>query len=158
MFATASISASIKTNQFDVYNYIQTQFTIIKNLNAFTTYSIIPGKDLITISNIIMDCIEKLGDTSALYIRKINDVNISSITIDQLQKMQQTHDELIITIKKFNIISSDITYVYQNDYSQDAINHMHWDIINRYKMLIFEIIDLIKRLNVYVELVKNKIN
>ncbi len=162
MFATASVSTTVKTNPFEVYNHIQTQFTSIKNLNAFNTYTIIPANDLITISNIVMDCVERLGDISALYIKKTNDSNISVVTIDQLQKMHQTHNELITTIKKFNLISSDITDsmkdIFQNNFSQDAVSYMYWDIINRYKLLIFEIIDSIKKLNVYVELVKNKIN
>ncbi len=160
MFATATTVA--KPTPFDVYNHIQSQFISIKNLNAFTTYTAIPANDLITISNITMDCVERLGDVSALYIKKTHDSNISVVTVDQLQKMHQTHNELISTIKKFNLISSDITNsmkdIYQNNFSQDAINYMYWDIINRYKLLIFEIIDTIKKLNVYVELVKNKIN
>jgi hypothetical protein len=161
MFANSII---IKTNPFDVYNHIQTQFISIKNLNAFTSYTVIPANDLTTISNVVMDCVERLGDVSALYIKKINDSNISVITIDQLQKMHQTHNELIATIKKFNLISSDITnntkYIIQNNFNQDSIiiNYIYWDIINRYKLLIFEIIDSIKKINVYVELVKDNLN
>lgn len=160
MFAVATNVA--KPNPFDVYNHIQSQFISIKNLNAFTTYSVIPAGDLITISNITMDCVERLGDVSALFIKKTHDSNIAVVTVDQLQRMHQTHNDLISTIKKFNLISSDITNsmkdIYQNNFSQDAINYIYWDIINRYKLLIFEIIDTIKKLNVYVELVKNKIN
>ena len=161
MFTTANISTIGKTNYFDVYNYIQTQFTSIKNLNAFKTFTVIPTNDLITISNILMDCVERLGDISAFYIKKTNDQNISVATVDQLQKMYQIHNELIILISKFTLISSDILNsmkdIYQNNFGQDTINYIYWDIINRYKLLIFEIIDCIKKLNVYVELIKNKL-
>ncbi len=164
MFASnsSSISTIIKTNPFDVYNHIQTQFITIKNLNAFALYRAIPDNELITISNTVMDCVERLGDVSALYIKKINDSSISVLTIDQLQKMQQIHNDLIATIKKFNLISSDITNntkdIFQYNFNPEAMNYINWDIINRYKLLIYEIIDSIKKINVYVELVKNNLN
>ena len=162
MFSSSSVSTVIKENPFEIYNHVQTQFLTIKNLNSFQTYTIISSNDLIIISNILTDCVDQLGDVSALYISKINNSNISVLTVDQLQKMHQLHNELIETIKKFNLISLDITNnikeIHRTNYTQDIINYTHWDIINRYKFIILEIIDSVKKLNVYVELVKNKIN
>lgn len=155
-------SNSVKVSPFEIYNHVQTQFTSIKTLNSFQTYTIISSNDLITISNIVSDCVHQLGDISALYISKINDSNISVHTVDQLQKMYLLHNELIDNINKFGLISMDISNnvkeINKFNLTQDTIYYIYWDICNRYKLVILQILESIKKLFIYVDLVKNNIN
>ncbi len=154
-------TTNYKPNPFEVYNLVSTQFTNIKNLNSFINYTVIPPNELINISNISVDLMEKLGDISVLYITKINNQTLPNGTIEQLQKMSKIHEQLLELIISFNKISSDITNgfkeTYTKSFNQDIINYVFYDIINRYKVIICQIIDTIKKLNAYVELVKNKI-
>jgi len=87
-----------------IYNYIYQQFIIIKNSNSFNTYTLISPSDLILISNIIMDCVDNMGDLSSLYINKLNNVSISSINTSHLNKIIILHDELFEKIYNFNNI------------------------------------------------------
>ena len=104
----SSINLNRTNNHNDIYNYIYQQFITIKNSNSFNTYTIISPSDLILISNIIMECIDKLGDLSTIYINKLNNSNISSINMTYLTKMLSIHDNLFEKIYTFNNISSDI--------------------------------------------------
>jgi hypothetical protein len=158
MFSTNTV----KVNPFEIYNTIQTNFTSIKNLTCFVNYTMIPPTDLITISNVTLDCVDKLGEMSVLFVKKINDSSISVSTIEKLQRMKEIHDEMINHINKFNLISSNIsdryTEICANNLNQDAINYIYYDIVNRHKLILYQIFDCIKRINVYVTLVKDKIN
>lgn len=158
----SSTSSVVKVNPFDVYNTVLTNFTSIKNLACFSNYTAIPPNDLITISNITMDCVDKLSEMSILFIKKIHDSNVSVSTIEKLHEMKKIHDELIGYINKFNLISSNIsdrfTEICANNLNQEAINYIYYDIINRHKLIVFQIFDSIKRINIYIGLVKDKIN
>ena len=158
MFSTNTV----KVNPFEIYNTVQINFTSIKNLVCFANYTMINPADLITISNITLDCVDKLGEMSVLFVKKINDSTISVSTIEKLQRMKEIHDEMINYINKFNLISSNIsdryTEICANNLNQDAINYIYYDIMNRHKLILYQIFDCIKRLNVYVTLVKDKIN
>ena len=151
-----------KVNPFDIYNTVQANFTSIKNLACFVNYTMIAPNDLITISNITLDCVDKLGEMSVLFVKKTNDSSISVSTIEKLQRMKEIHDEMINHINKFNLISSNIsdrfTEICANNLGQDAVNYIYYDIMNRHKLILYQIFDCIKRLNVYVTLVKDKIN
>ena len=155
-------SSSVKVNPFDYYNHVETQFISIKNLNSFQNYTLISSNDLITMSNIISECVENLGDISVFYINKTNNSTISVHTVDQLQKMYQLHNELIDSINKFSMISLDITNnlkeINKNNFNQEMINYIYWDIVSRHKLIILKILELIKKLYVYVDLVKKEIN
>ena len=151
-----------KPNPFGVYNHIQVQFNTIKSCDAFINYLIIPPAELIGISNITLDCVEKLGEVSSLYIKKIHDPSLSVVTVDQLSKMLEIHNELLEKLYKFNSISLDISNnmkdIGQYNFNQEIQNYMNYDVINRHKLLILQILDTIKRINVYVDIVKNKLN
>lgn len=155
-------SSNIKPNQFEVYNVVQTNFINIKNLNCFNVFTIIPPSELLNISNVTLDSVDKLSDISAILVKKINDSSLSVVTNEILTKMQIVHNELLDRLAKFNLISLDISDNYkiicQTNLNQEAINYMYYDIINRYKLIIIQILDCIKRLNVYVSLIKDKIN
>jgi hypothetical protein len=152
----------VKPNPFDVYSTVNEHFKSIKNLNAFVNYTVIAPADLITISNITFECVDKLGDLSAFYIKKINDSSISVSTADKLQRMYDVHNELLAYIYKFNLISANISdrfsEILTNNLNQDAVNFIYYDIINRHKLLIHQIFDSIKKLNIYVGIVKDKLN
>jgi len=154
--------SSVKVNPFDYYNHVETQFISIKNLSSFQNYTIISSNDLIIMSNIINNCVENLGDISALYVSKINNSKISVHTVDQLQKMLLLHDDLIDNITKFSSISLDITTnlkeIQKNNFNQEIINYIYWDIISRHKLIVVKVLEIIKKLLVYVDLVKNEIN
>ena len=154
-------ASSVKVNSFTTYNHVETQFISIKNLNSFQNYTIISSNDLITISNIVSGCVDQLGDISAFYISKINNSKLSVHTVDQLQKMLQLHDDLIDNINKFGSISLDITNnvkeIHKNNFNQEIVNYIYWDIISRYKLVIIKILEILKKLMVYIDLVKNEI-
>lgn len=162
MFSSNIVYNVVKENPFDIYNHVQTQFTSIKNLNSFQIYTIISSNDLIIISNIISDCIDQLGNISVLYISKTNDSKISVHTVDQLHKMYQLHNDLIDNISKFSLISLDITNnikeIHKNNLNQEIVNYIYYDITSRYKLIILKILEIIKKLNVYIILVKDEIN
>ena len=42
--------------------------------------------------------------------------------------------------------------------NQEVINYANFDLINKYKQIIYKIIGLIKRIGVYVEILKPKLN
>ena len=155
-------SSSVKVNPFDYYNHVETQFISIKNLNSFQNYTMISSNDLITMSNIISECVENLGDISVFYINKTNNSTISVHTVDQLQKMYQLHNELIDSINKFSSISLDITNnikeIHKNSFTQEIVNYIYWDIISRHKLIVVKILEILKKLMVYIDLVKNEIN
>ena len=113
------------------------------------------------ISNITIECIDKLSEISSFYIKKTNDATISMSTIDKVHKMNDIHNELLNNIYKFNSISSDVTNkyidIFTKNLSQDVINYIYYDIINRYKMIIYQIFDSINKINVFVGFVKDKI-
>ena len=155
----SSVNLNGTNNPHDIYNYIYQQFITIKNSNSFNTYTIISPSDLILISNIIMECIDKLGDLSSIYINKLNNSNISSINMTYLTKMSSIHDNLFDKIYKFNNISSDILIglkeINDKKLNQDTINYIYYDIINRYKLIIYQIFNLLKSIISYITLTKD---
>ena len=54
--------------------------------------------------------------------------------------MQVIHAELLDKLAKFNLISLDISDNFKNicssNLNQETINYMHYDVINRYKIII----------------------
>jgi hypothetical protein len=162
MFSSNIVYNVVKEDPFNIYNYVQSHFISIKNLNSFQAYTIISSNDLIIISNIISDCIDQLGNISVLYISKTNDSKISVHTVDQLHKMYQLHNDLIDNISKFSLISLDITNnikeIHKNNLNQEIVNYIYYDITSRYKLIILKILEIIKKLNVYIKLVKDEIN
>ena len=152
----------IKPNPFEQYINIMNQFQSIKNLPSFINYTVLQPNDMIQISNITIESVDILSDLSTHYIKKINDMSISVSTNEKLQKMFDIHNELLNLIYKFNSLSSIISERYieinANNLNQETINYIFFDIINRYKMIIYQIFDCIKKLNVYATIVKDKLN
>ncbi len=154
-------TTNYKQNPFEIYNIVLANITNIKNVSSFSNFTVIPATELITISNTIMDCVDKLCDISVLYINKINNQTLPNGTIEQLKSMSLLHEKLLEQFYSFNKISSDITEGFKESYTktlnQEIINYIFYDIANRYRMIILQIIESLKKLNSFVELVKNKI-
>jgi len=69
---------------------------------------------------------------------------------------------LIDSINKFSSISLDITNnikeIHKNSFTQEIVNYIYWDIISRHKLIVVKILEILKKLMVYIDLVKNEIN
>ena len=163
MFSTTSV---VKPNPFENYNLVLAHFQTIKNLNSFNNNVAISPADLITISNNVTDSIEKLSEISILYIKKNNDSTISVTNIEKLKIMYELHNELMNHIYNFGKISADVVdgmkdisqYNMNLQHVGDISSYIYYDIINRYKIIILKIFEVIKRLNTYANIVKDKIN
>lgn len=151
-----------KSHSLDTYNYVLTQITSIKSIGSFTNFSQISGQDLISISNITFDCLDKLSEVSVFIERKLSDVNLNELTLAQLAKMSDLDTQIYEQINLFNRITHDSALLAKDTavgtMNQDVINYINFDIINKYKQIIFKIIMLLKKINVYVEILKPKIN
>ena len=152
---------SNKVNHFEIYDHINNEFTAIKNLDPFINYTGISPTDLITIANITFTSIDKLGDLSAIYVKKINESCISVSTVEKIQRMYDIHNELLGHMYKFNTISSNVSDRFMeisvNNLNKDVINFINYDIINRHKLTIYMILDSIKKLKVFMGILKDKI-
>ncbi len=151
-----------KPHLFDTYNVVLTQFASIKSLGSFTNFSQIHGQELMSICNISFDCIDKLSEVSGFIERKLNDQSLNQATLSQLTKLEDLHEKLNKEIYQFVNITDDMKLFAQNtaqgNLNQEVINYIIFDLINKYKQIILKIFTLIKRINVYVELLKPKLN
>lgn len=142
--------------EFNIYSDIQSHFLNIKTLSLFNNSLEKILSEFIIINNISIESVEKLGDLSTIYIKKINDQSISSLNITKLNKMFEKHFDLISKIIKFNNIfnelSINIKQIKTIDLSQEQIEFTFSEIFNRYKLQIFEIISDIKIINTYLTL------
>ena len=149
-----------KPSPLEIYNVILTQFQSIKNTNYFVNYTAIPPGDLLGMSNTVADSIEKLGELSSLYVRKHNDGVISVSTIEKMKCMYDLHNELLTQLHTFGKISSyvvdGIKDITSNNMNADLTSYIHYDIINRHKLIILQILDSIKKINVYCTILKDK--
>lgn len=151
-----------KPHTFDTYNVVFSQFTSIRSLGSFTNFSQIHGQELMSICNISFDCLDKLSEVSGFIERKLNDQSLNQATLSQLSKLEDLHEKLNKEIYQFVNITDDMKLFAQNtaqgNLNQDVINYIIFDLINKYKQIILKIFTLIKRINVYVELLKPKLN
>ncbi len=151
-----------KPHTFDTYNVVLSQFTSIRSLGSFTNFSQIHGQELMSICNISFDCIDKLSEVSGFIERKLNDQSLNQATLSQLIKLEDLHEKLNKEIYQFVNITDDMKLFAQNtaqgNLNQEVINYIIFDLINKYKQIIFKIFTLLKRIIVYVELLKPKLN
>ena len=148
-----------KLSPLDTYNTILVQFQTIKNSKSFINYTLILPTELLSISNIVLDTIEKLSELSSLYIKKHNEFTISVSTLDKIKCMYELHNELLVHIYNFAKISSCVVDG-MKDISMingivDFTSYIYYDIINRHKLIILQIFDTIKKINVYCTILKD---
>lgn len=151
-----------KPHSLDIYGYIFTKFNEIKSIDSFINYSQIQGKDLITICNISFDCLDKLLEVTDFIEKKLNDSNLNEIIIGQLNKTNNLNNLLHEQIYLFNNIAHDITVLVKDNteqmLNQEVLNYINFDLITKYKQIIYKIFSVIKKINIYVELLKPKLN
>jgi hypothetical protein len=152
-----------KPNLFDTYQYIlHQQFQSVLNLPSFTSFCPLSPDELISIGQCIIECFTKLGDLSEFYIKKINDINTAVNVSERLQKMLSIHNELLEWIRKFSCISSDVALnmkeIATKNLSAEISNYIHFDTINKYRTIILQIADCIRRINVYGIILKDKLS
>ena len=151
-----------KSHSLDTYSFVFTKFNEIKSIGSFTNFNQIQGQDLITICNISFDCLDKLSDVSCFIERKLNDSNLNETILGQLNKLDNLNNLLHEQIYLFNYIYHDSSFIVKDivtqSYSQEVINFINFDLITKYKQIIFNIFSIIKKINIYVELLKPKLN
>lgn len=148
----------LPANEFDIYNHIQTQFTNIKGLQSFTNLTGIIFTDFTIIHNVSHECVDKLGDMSLVYIKKINDEMTSNTNIEKLKTMYDIHNHMIDKIVKFNNLTNELSdnlkYTASTTLTADSSKFTFEEIFNRYKLIITTILSDIKKINLYVTMLK----
>jgi len=148
----------VKPNPFEVYqNLLNQQFQSILNLPSFNKFTPITPEELVSIGQCVIDCFTKLGDLSELYIKKTNDINVSVSICERLMKMYTLHNDLLGLIVRFSSISSDVSKNVKENLSQEIASYIWFDTVNKYKTIILQIVDCIRKLNVYSSILKDKI-
>lgn len=150
------------SHSLDTYNFVLTKFNEIRSIDIFTNFNQIQGQDLVTISNISFDCLDKLSNISGFIERKLNDSNLNETVLGQLNKLDNLNNLLHEQIYLFNHIYHDTTLLVKDitnqSHSQEVINYINFDLITKYKQIIYKIFSIIKKINIYVELLKPKLN
>ena len=97
-----------------------------------------------------LDCLEKLSTLSTIYIKKINECNLTNT---KLNTMYDKHLELIAKIIKFNNIhnevSNNLKHLSSLQLTEDQKRFTFDEIFYRYKLNIYEIMSDIKIINTY---------
>lgn len=152
-----------KPHVFEHYNTVMVQFQAINMMDSFKQCIQIQPNELMTISNTITESISKLTEISEFFIRKTNDINVSTSLCDRLQRMAILHHELLSLIYKFSSISTDISEITRiaaiHNFSADGtvFAYMNFDIVNRYRVMNAQLEEILRRLIVYASLLKDKV-
>lgn len=158
-----SISIPPKPHVFEHYNTVLTQFQAFNGMDSFKQYSQIQPNELMIISNTVTESISKLTEISEFFIRKTNDINVSTSICDRLQRMSLLHHELLSLIYKFSSISSDISEMTReatiHNFTADSnvFAYMNFDIVNRYRVMNAQLEEIFRRLIIYASLLKDKV-
>lgn len=155
------INYAQKPNILDTYTFILTKFNEIKSIDSFNNFNKLQGKDLIYICNISFECLDKLSDVSSFIEKKLNDSNLNDTILENLTKVEDLNNLLHEQIYLFNNITYDVTLIVKDEIAQtlhhEVINYINLNLIIKYKQIIYKIINLIKKINIYVELLKPKL-
>ena len=144
-FPTISIN-----NEFNIYIEVETCFTNIKTLSIFTNSQEMTTSNFNVINVVSLNCLEKLGNLSTIYILKINECNLTNT---KLNTMYNKHLDLITKIIKFNNIYNEVSinlkHLSSLELSPEQKQFTFDEIFYRYKLQIYEIISDIKIINTY---------
>lgn len=137
-----------QSNHFADYELVLNNFNQIKHAHFFINYTTISPNDLIILSNIIFDSIDKLDNMSLHFIKK-NREKLSDSLCRKFEKMEREHYFLMEKIGEFNQIHKTImeSQISPNNYSNLFI-------ITKYKFILYQIIGTIKRLIAYADILK----
>jgi hypothetical protein len=164
-----------KKHVFDRYHTILMKFKTIPSLASFSNVNAVSPQDLFTILTIITDSISTMTELSEFFVRhSLPQATTTSISnhfsssqpapqfTERLQKMMTLHDELLEMIYQFSTISQDVAHDMKEatQYTQATmvVGYMNFHIIAKYKIKICKMEDLIRRINVYATLLKDKFN
>ncbi len=150
-----------KPSPFDIYGQLMTQFQNISTLNAFMQHTALQPQELMTITNMLSESVTQLGPLSEFFIKKTNDVNVSVSLCEKLQKMFNLHNELLSHIYKFSEITSDmaknVVDVSARNLKEDVTIYIYFDMIHKYRVILLQIFDCIRRIGAYVAILKDKV-
>ena len=136
--------------EFNLYSEVETCFTNIKTLSIFVNSQEMNTTDFNIINVVSLDCLEKLSTLSTIYIKKINECNLTNT---KLNTMYDKHLELIAKIIKFNNIhnevSNNLKHLSSLQLTEDQKRFTFDEIFYRYKLNIYEIMSDIKIINTY---------
>ena len=136
--------------EFNLYIEVETCFTNIKTLSIFVNSQEMSTTDFNVINVVSLDCLEKLSTLSTIYIKKINECNLTNT---KLNTMYDKHLELITKIIKFNNIhnevSNNLKHLASLQLTEDQKRFTFDEIFYRYKLNIYEIMSDIKIINTY---------
>ena len=136
--------------EFNLYIEVETCFTNIKTLSIFVNSQEMSTTDFNVINVVSLDCLEKLSTLSTIYIKKINECNLTNT---KLNTMYDKHLELIAKIIKFNNIYNEVSlnlkHLSSLELSPEQKQFTFDEIFYRYKLQIYEIISNIKIINTY---------
>lgn len=136
--------------EFNLYTEVETCFTNIKTLSIFVNSQEMSTTDFNVINVVSLDCLEKLSTLSTIYIKKMNECNLTNT---KLNTMYDKHLELITKIIKFNNIynevSNNLKQLASLELSPEQKQFTFDEIFNRYKLNIYEIMSDIKIINTY---------
>lgn len=158
-----AMSVQAKPHVFENYHNVMSQFQTINTFTSFIQCGQIQPNELLSISNIITESIVKMSEISEFFVRKVNDINVSTSLCDRLQRMSLIHQEALSLIYKFSEISSDIaeaariSAVHNISNESNTIAYMNFDIINRYRVMNAQLEEILRRLIVYASLLKDKV-
>jgi hypothetical protein len=150
----SSFSRDIQSNHFADYQSVLNNFNQIKNATFFINYTNLSNNDLIVISNIIFDSIDKL-DLMSLHFIKKNREKLSESLVKKFEKMEREHLLLIEKIGEFNNIVEAFTIFNKTANTQNNFTCVH--IISKYKFVLYQIIGTIKRLIAYADILKERL-
>jgi len=136
--------------EFNLYTEVETCFTNIKTLSIFVNSQEMTTSDFNVINVVSLDCLEKLSTLSTIYIKKMNECNLSNT---KLNTMYDKHLELITKIIKFNNIYNEVSinlkHLASLQLTEDQKRFTFDEIFYRYKLNIYEIMSDIKIINTY---------
>ena len=142
---------AVPQNETELYNYVSTQLNTIKALKSFTGLTEINVNELITINNMICDCVEKLSDMPSIYIKKINDNIICASNIEKYKTIISVHDMIVEKLVSFTDISNEYSMnlksVSSLNLGADQAKFTFEEIFCRYKTKLGSIMTDLKKVN-----------
>jgi hypothetical protein len=143
-------------NETDVYNYVSTQLNAIKALKSFTSLTEINVNELITINNMICDCIEKLSDLPSMYMKKINDNTTCASNIEKYKTLSTIHDIIVEKLIAFTDISNEystnLKCISTLNIGAEQAKFTFEEIFCRYKLKLTSVMMDIKKVNSIISL------
>lgn len=161
--STSTFAIPSKPHVFEHYSTVMAQFQTINTFNSFVQCNLIQPNELLLISTIVTESLSKMSELSEFFIKKTNDVNVSTSICDRLQRMAQLHHDTLTLIYKFSEISKEASNVTQeiaiHNFAADSnvVGYMNFDIIHRYRVMNAQLEEHFRRLIVYSSLLKDKV-